>query len=288
MDRKMSAVDAAFANLNGGFDDALFAPPKAATKATTTNEGCSQQHFPSGPSHLLGWNVVTSGATMKAKDDHDKKMASQLSGERRQLMELQNQLARERRKKEKQHLKEVRKYKATLNRLKDKELAARTLRRPQKWERRNPSDSQRRRHELAKMLDCEFTSLRKPESLGYGKKKHTLEPVLQHWMPQFKREQKNAEVSQNELDGNMRRHDCVKKAVKRQRRMRMLNSTNFSSNHDVNMGKIKQRGRSQMEELGALMKQQNYTTTSQHDSLSKFVLSGGGSKKKGLSELDKL
>jgi len=92
-----------------------------------------------------------------------------------------------------------------------------------------------------------------------------------------------------EHEGNTRRHKNVKKAIQRQRWVKMLNSNNFSLNQRDNIAKLRAKKSNKLGDLNSLMKQQQYTTAP--DSLSQFVIkqakeAEGGGKKGGGREMD--
>ena len=254
--RRTSVIDSLFAEVNAQYDHDLV--PVLPKHDQDTNKAT-----------LLGWNVVTQGATMNKQDEEVKQRARQAGNERRKLKELQAQLQRERRTKEKTKRREIAEYEKALLLLKRKEALAKGLRRPIRGE--HAGDAQRRRHEFAKMLLGDFTSLERPAVLTMKNEKVRLEPVLQHWLPQFKEERPTTQQRQEVHEGNMRRHKNVKKAIQRQRWVKMLNSTNFSTNQMVNMDKIRAKNSNKLGTLTGLMKQQNYSTNKE-DSLGEFVV----------------
>ena len=133
------------------------------------------------------------------------------------------------------------------------------LRRPRNWEIRNAGDMQRRRHELNKMLRGDFTSIKKPVELA-GEGKGQLEPLLQHWMPQHSMGKPSTGEKHEEQQANLRRHENVKKAIQRQRWVKMLNSSTFSNNQMKNVAKIRKKNANKMGELTGLMQSQKYST----------------------------
>ena len=274
--RRTSVIDDLFAEVNAQYDHALVPPlPNLRTSDGETNHHTT----------LLGWNVVTQGATKNKQDEEAKQRARQAGNERRKLKELQQQLHRESLKKEKLKRREIAEYNKALGVLKRKEALAKGLRRPIKGE--HPADFQKRRHEFKKMLVGDFTSLEKPAALSMKHEKFRLEPVLQFWMPQFKEERPSTQQRQEVHEGNIRRHKNVKKAIQRQRWVKMLNSSNFSSKQVDNMAKIRAKNSNKLGTLSALMQQQNYSTNT-GDSLSQFLVKQakeGDDEKKGVGKV---
>jgi len=170
MSRRVNVIDGLWSDVNAQYDHAL---------VPATLKFGDRQGPPIGDADLLGFNVIAMGAIMNKEHEYEKQKADQESQERRKLKELQAQLGRERRKKEKMKKREIVEYHKALAILKNKEVSVKRSRRPRKGE--HAGDNQRRRHELNKMLLGDFTSLERPAALNTTEKKFRLEPGGDFW-----------------------------------------------------------------------------------------------------------
>ena len=257
---QVSAVDAAFASLNAtlpdiyGMKDLSRPSSQQGRTATANNHNINNVNLRAavgGASGLLGWNVVTAGSRQSSEARAAKRENSEVGAEKRQLQELQKRMDRERRKKVKAKRREMKEYEQQKGVLEKREFEARMEKRPRKWDVRASHDIQKRRANLKKLTGgTDFTSLVKPASLQ-GSSKLQLEPVLQHWMPQFAPARLTASVSSEMHRENIARQRQVKACVQRQRWVMALNSdetTGFNRDQTKNMEKIFNRG----PKLGAL------------------------------------
>ena len=258
-------IDELFAEVNAGLDSALVPP-----------QPLGQMQPPEYS--LLNWNVVTQGARQNEEDGIAKRRAIQASTERRMLRELRAKMEKERRKREKLKRMEIKEYQKARGKLVEKETTARMLRRPLNWEVRNAGDMQHRRHGLKKLLRGEFTSLKKPDSLNEVDTKIQLEPLLQHWMPQHTMAMPRTSEKHEVYQANLRRQENVKKAIQKQRWVKMMNSSTFSDDQMVNVAKIRKKANNKLGDLTALMQGQKFSTAPA--SASKVLLQNLGMKGK--------
>ncbi|GMI41124.1 hypothetical protein TeGR_g3553 [Tetraparma gracilis] len=229
----------------------------------------------------MNWNVVTAGAQMNEEDLAAKKQAAAASQDRRRLKDLQRKLDKERRLKEKLQRMEIESYEKQRGVLLKREFDARMERKPRFGEvRGGTKDLQRRRHNLRELTRGDFTSIEKPAGLGKKPDKLRLEPVLQHWMPQFEMGRLATSDKSEEHRANLQRQKQVKAAVQKQRWMRMMNSdedTGFevSQLKNVMKGKTGKQGPA-LGVLSGLMKTQTGGTAPDSFAMQQLKQAGGG------------